>query len=276
MIPFRHIHILPSYHSKTAVIKWDVAPELKDAEFYIYKKLDGGQEWVLLNTEPVYGTIYLDTDFYSKNKLDNPHYKLLALLNDKEYISDQVALFSNLRRREFGIIKKIIITKFLQAKHDGIPVLYYPAIKNGKVSVNLDPITGQRISVSCQNEDQDTNDYGTYYQGGYCAPFITFIRLLGSNLQRTSLTEVGKWDESVQNVEMLPYPPVRSGDMIVDVVTDKRWIINDSIKPQEFKGIPVSYITTMSLQPRNEQCYGVPIPDNYYDMGKQLKLRLYI
>jgi hypothetical protein len=75
---------------------------------------------------------------------------------------------------------------------------------------------------------------------------------------------------------MLPYPPVRSGDMIVDVVTDKRWIINDSIKPQEFKGIPVSYTTTMSLQSRNEVCYGVPIPDNYYDMVKQLKLRLYI
>jgi hypothetical protein len=29
--------------------------------------------------------------------------------------------------------------------------------------------------------------------------------------------------------------------MIVDVSTDKRYIINESIKPQEFKGIPVSY-----------------------------------
>lgn len=272
---FRHIHILPSYHSKTAVVQWDVDPKLKNYEFYIYKKQDGGQKWELLNTEPVYGNVYLDTNFYSTNKLDVPHYKLLALDGDNEYESEQVAVYSHLRRREFGIIKKIIMTKFLQAKHDGIPVLYYPSIKNGKVSVNIDPTTGQRISLSCKNEDTDTNDYGLYYQGGYCAPFITYVRLLGSKLQRSNLTEIGTWDESTQQIEILPYPPVRAGDMIVDVSTDKRYIINESIKPQEFKGIPVSYQTSMSLQQKNSECYQVPIPDDYFDKLKQLKLRYY-
>jgi hypothetical protein len=74
--------------------------------------------------------------------------------------------------------------------------LYYPAIKGGKVSTNIDPVTGQRMSTSCKNEDSDTNDYGTYYQGGYCAPFLTFIRLRGAKLERSNLTEIGKWDES--------------------------------------------------------------------------------
>lgn len=275
MIAFRHIHILPSYHSKTAVVQWDVDPSIKDAEFYIYKKQDGGQQWSLLNEEPVYGNIYLDTDFYSTNKLDVPHYRLLAIYNDKEYESEQVAVYSHLRRREFGIIKKIIMTKFLQAKHDGIPVLYYPAIKNGKVSMNIDPTTGQRTSSSCKDEYADTNDYGLYYQGGYCPPFITYVRLLGAKLQRSNLTEIGTWDESTQQIEILPYPPVRAGDMIVDVSTDKRYIINESIKPQEFKGIPVSYQTSMSLQQRNSECYQVPIPDDYFDKLKQLKLRYY-
>lgn len=272
---FRHIHILPSYHSKTAVIQWDVDPELKNSEFYIYKKQDGGQKWELLNTEPVYGNMYLDTNFYSTNKLDVPHYKLLAIDGDNEYESEQVAIYSHLRRREFGIIKKIIMTKFLQAKHDGIPVLYYPAIKNGKVSTNIDPVTGQRMGTSCPDEDQDTNDYGTYYQGGYCPPFITFVRLLGAKLQRSSLTETGNWDETTQNIEILSYPPVRAGDMIVDVATDKRYIINENIKPQEFKNIPVSYTTSMSLQSRNSECYQVPIPTNYDSMLKQLKPRFY-
>lgn len=272
---FRHIHILPSYHSKTAVVQWDVDPELKNSEFYIYKKQDGGQKWELLNTDPIYGNMYLDTNFYSTNKLDVPHYKLLAIDGDKEYESEQVAIYSHLRRREFGIIKKIIMTKFLQAKHDGIPVLYYPAIKNGKVSTNIDPVTGQRMGTSCPDEDQDTNDYGTYYQGGYCPPFITFVRLLGAKLQRSSLTETGNWDETTQNIEILSYPPVRAGDMIVDVATDKRYIINENIKPQEFKNIPVSYTTSMSLQSRNSECYQVPIPTNYDFMLKQLKPRFY-
>ena len=275
MIAFRHIHILPSYHSKIAVVQWDVDPKLKDAEFYIYKKQDGGQQWELLNTEPVYGNMYLDTNFYSTNKVDVPHYKLLAIDGNTEYESEQIAVYSHLRRREFGIIKKIIMTKFLQAKHDGIPVLYYPAIKGGKVSTNIDPVTGQRMSTSCKNEDSDTNDYGTYYQGGYCAPFLTFIRLRGAKLERSNLTEIGKWDESTQQIELIPYPPVRPGDLIVDVATDKRYIINDSIKPHEFKNIPISYEASMSLQPRSAECYGVPIPQDYIDRLKQVKPRFY-
>lgn len=272
---FRHIHILPSYHSKTAVIQWDVDPAIKDAEFYVYKKQDGGQQWQLLNEEPIYGNIYLDTNFYSTNKLDVPHYKILAIEGDNEYESEQIAVYSHLRRREFGIIKKIIMTKFLQAKHDGIPVLYYPAIKNGKVSLNIDPTTGQRISSDCSDSSEEYKDYGTYYEGGYCTPFITYIRLLGSKLQRSNLTEIGTWDETTQNIEILPYPPVRAGDMIVDVSTDKRYIVNESIKPSEFKGIPVSYHTSISLQQKNSECYQVPIPLDYFEKLKQLKPRFY-
>lgn len=272
---FRHVHILPAYSSKTAVVQWEVDPSIKDAEFYIYKKQDGGQAWKLLNDAPIYGQVYLDTDFYSSNKIDVPHYRILAIHGGKEYESDQIALYSHLRRREFGIIKKIIMTKFLQAKHDGIPVLYYPAIKSGLVSLNIDPVTGMRQASSCSGENEENKDYGTYYQGGYCAPFITLVRLLGSKLQRQTLTEVGTWDESTQNIEILPYPPVRVGDMIVDVSTDKRYLINENIKPSEFKGIPVSYTTSMSLQPRNADCYQVPIPDDYFDKLKQLKPRFY-
>lgn len=272
---FRKIHILPSYNSRTAVIQWYTDPAIKDAEFYVYKKQDGGQQWQLLNDYPVYGNIFLDTNFYSTNKVDVPHYKILAILGQEEFESEQVAVFQHIRRVEFGIIKKIIMTKFLQAKHDGIPVLYYPAIKNGKVSTNIDPITEQRTYATCPNDSSENSDYGTYYEGGYCPPFLTFVRLKGAKLERTNLTDVGVWDESVQNIEILPYPPVRPGDMLVDVCTDRRWIVNDSVKPSEFKGIPISYETSMSLQPRNSECYAVPIPDNYEQMLKQVKPRFY-
>lgn len=273
---FRRINILPTYYNKTAIVQWEVDPSIKDAEFYIYKKQDGGQEWKLLNEDPIYGTIFMDTSFYSTNKTDVPHYKLLAIQDKQEYESEQVAVFSNIRRREFGIIKKIIMSKFLQAKHDGIPVLYYPAIKGGKVSLNIDPVSGTRTTYTCPDEQSETSDYGTYYEGGYCPPYLTFVRLLGSKLDRTNLTEVGNWDETIQNIEILPYPPVRAGDMLIDVSTDRRWIVGNSIKPSEFKGIPLSYITSMTLQSRNEPCYAVPIPDNYYDMLKQTKPRFYV
>ena len=63
--------------------------------------------------------------------------------------------------------------------------------------------------------------------------------------------------------------------MIIDVATDKRYIVNESIKPSEFKGIPISYQTSISLQQKNSECYQVPIPLDYFEKLKQLKSRFY-
>ena len=40
--PFRDILIFPSYAKGMAVIQWFVDPQWKDAEFYIYRRRDGG------------------------------------------------------------------------------------------------------------------------------------------------------------------------------------------------------------------------------------------
>lgn len=54
---------------------------------------------------------------------------------------------------------------------------------------------------------------------------------------------------------------MRSGDLVVDVSTDRRWLIDDSIKTYMLKGtIPVGYDAEMSLQQRTHECYSVPIP----------------
>lgn len=275
---FLDVAIYPSHAKRVAIIAWTTIPAIRDADFYIYKKWDGGAEWELCNTEPAKGVTFADTDFTIRNKNQVPHYKVLAILNGKEYVSPAVALFSKVTRKAYGIAHNIMRAKYLQARQDGIPVLYYPAIKNGPMNATLDAATGQRLSAPCPHnnstdpDDDDNNDYGTYYAGGYYRPFLTYIRFIGSKVIREDKLDEGYFDESVQNVKFLSFPPVRTGDMVVDVATDRRWFVGESIQAELIKGIiPVGYSSVLTLQSHNHPCYTVPIPSNYHLMIHRLE-----
>lgn len=276
--PFRDISVYPSYFNHACVIAWTVDPALLDAQFYIARKYDGGSEWEPLNTDPVYGTTYTDTTFGSANKVQVPHYQIIADLPDgRSFKSPEIALYAKTGRKAYGIAHHIIRNKYLQARQDGIPVLYYPSVKNGKISADLNPVTGQREKAPCYEsnstdpENDQDNDYGTYYAQGYYRPFITYMRLMGSRLQRQDRLDVGIFDETVMNATFLAFPPVRSGDMVVDVATDRRWIIGDSIQAELVQGvIPVGYTTFITLQDHNLPVYSVPIPNNYSEMLESL------
>lgn len=277
---FRDIRIFPSHYKHTAIVSWIVDPSIADAKFYVYRKWDGGAEWELLNTTPVEGTnTYADTNFDIKNKLQVPAYKLLAITgegtpNEREYESEEVGLFTPTERKAFGIAHNITRSLYLQARQDGIPVLYYPNIKNGPISGNIDDV-GQRVVATCldgkgSNQSSEA-DYGEYYAGGYYRPFLTYVRFIGSRLVRENILDVGLYDESVQNAVFLAHPPVRSGDLIVDVSTDRRWIVSNNVKAQLVKSvIPVAYDAVINLQSHNDPCYAVPIPDNYPEMIRRL------
>lgn len=268
-IPFRDIAIFPSYGLKQAAVVWAVDPYLRDAEFYIYKQQDGGQEWELITETPIYGTRYIDTDFYSSNKTDIPAYRILAIKNNEEYDSDIIALYSKVERREFGVAQAIIRDKYRQFRQDGTLVLYYPVKVTGPISDNIEEETGQRQKATCPNDASPDSDFGTYYKGGYAQPFLTFISFNGAKLQRKTILDEGVYDDATQLVDFLPFPPVRSGDLIVDVEQDKRWIVNSSIKTHFIKNTPIGYEANMTLQPHSHPCYHVPVPDNYGEMRKQ-------
>ena len=121
---FLDVSIFPTHAKNKAVVAWITVPEIKDAEFYVYRKWDGGAEWELLNTEPVYGTTYADTQFTINNKLQVPSYRLLAIKGGKEYESPEVAVYSKVDRKAFGVAQNIIRGLYFQARQDGIPVLY--------------------------------------------------------------------------------------------------------------------------------------------------------
>lgn len=275
MTPFRDILVFPSYSKGRAVVSWSVDASWRDAEFYVYRKSDGGQKWELLNREPVFGTTYTDMDFKSGRLTDVPWYRVTAMLGNASADSEPVALYDRTGRKAFGAAFKILSLKYRQARADGIPVLYYPAVANGKMSDMLDPSTGQRTASWCSSDSDESgtadtgvqDDYGTYYAGGYCPPFLTFVRFIGAKNVKENILDEGNYQEEVQYVEFLPFPPVRTNDLIVDPATDRRWLVNKSIRPQAVKGIiPIGYFANMTLLQRTHAAYRVPLPGNWLEM----------
>lgn len=275
MLAFRDINIFPSHSKRAAVVAWVVDPSIRDAEFYVYRRKDEGAEWQLLNEEPAFGQMYTDLDFNVNVKLANPGYKVLAILNGKEFVSPDITLYSKTGRQAYGVAHMIIREKYMQARQDGIPVLYYPLARNGKTNAALDPDTGQRVKATCpasaDGGGEEDDDYGTYYADGYCRPFLTYIRLLGEFAQRENVLDTGVFDASTQRAELLSFPYPRTDDMIVDVTTDRRWKVGDQIQTNLVKGvIPIGHVCKISLQAHNDPCYSVPVPDNYPELVRNL------
>ena len=262
---FTSIRIFPSNARKTAIIVWRVTKDLEGAAFYIYKKVDGGATYELLNTTPVYDTTFVDTTFYVMNKGLEPFYRILAIKDGVEVDSPEVSLYNNIvGRKAFGIAQNIIRSKYLlAAKGDGIPVLYYPAIRTGPHSDNIDDITKQRTKAYCDGDP----DNGSYYKNGFYPPYFTFIRLLEPKTIRTDRLDVGYVDSNTPVTEFLNFPPVRYRDLVIDVEQDKRYLVGKSIRCDKLKGvIPLSYTAPLDLQQTNDPVYNVPIPDNYEEL----------
>lgn len=271
---FYDISVFPSYGRNAATVAWSVAPAIRDAEFYVYRSIDGTGDYELLNDDPVFGRTFTDTGLKVQNKLQTPYYRLLAVKDGKEYDSPPVAVFDKVGRKAYGVAHSIIRAKHIQARADGIPVLYYPLARNGLTNESLDPDTGQRVVAVCTSSgDEDygsggkSPDYGTYYADGYCRPFVTYMRFLEEPKQRQNILDTGVMDASVMTVELPAFPYPRTDDMVVDVTTDRRWKIGDTIQSYLVKGVvPVGHEVKVSLQAHNDPCYKVPVPDNYMEL----------
>lgn len=263
---FKEIQLYPSYGKKSLIIRWKVDSFLSDAVFYVGKARDRGAEYVTLNEIPIRGTTFVDTDFIIPNREEVSAYKIVADKGGTLYTSDSVGVFSRMTRKDFGISQNIIRMKYLQAsKGDGIGVLYYPAVKSGEVSMAIDPASGMRYKATCPGD----TDMGGYYANGFYRPFYTFIRILNSRqttLERSAAGE-GLDDTVSLSAEFLPFPPVRTGDLIVDVETDNRYLIGKQIQTDMLRGVvPLSYTTTIELQQRSMPVYSFDPPDNYYQL----------
>jgi len=260
MDAFLDVVVTPSYGEDRAVIRWAVTPEARyaDSDFYVFRSEDGQTNWKLLNTTPVRGNQFVDTDFVVHDLLTTLHYRVLMVFAGEETDSPVVGIFEKLSRREFGIVRRIMQLELLGMVQgrQGIEVQVRSPLTSGVTCRCVDSVTKQSSQASlcpyC---------YGTRFEGGFTPPVRTWIRAEDWNSNTRADEPSGKSRTDVQVVRgrALTIPSLRTDDLVIHAATDTRLAVAD-VKQEMFRGIvPIISMPGFVLLPRQDIRYKLPI-----------------
>lgn len=273
---FNKINVLPSYGNNTALITWSISdPTFNDRNYdiIILKSKDGYTDWIELPREDdVTGYItmiadgyYYDTNFKSNNQSRNWYYQII--LKDRRtntcYKSKVVTHNHTLSNLEYGTVRQILQQDYLSP--DNIPVFLLRPKTNtkspldlNKISSTINPLTGQIVG-----SETDEEGYGKVYKGGFDAPILTYLSIKTFKQQQIDLpTGHGSKDNTLVLFQTYAYPRFARGDLIIDPVTDNRYLVDNITAEPKFKGIIPLFITgEMTLLSRNSIEYKYQLPE---------------
>lgn len=268
--PVSNIKVVPSYGKYTCAITWDCDAVFSDYKVNVFKSRDGYTDWYYLGTADAYTGYFLDEEFIVSNQTLNYHYKLSVVspvTNKSVYDSPSIGLFYTLNREEFSAVKSMVtqqcmlkdnIVVFL-CRPKGKAGIQDPVNKNMAETINL--LTGDSVGTAT-----DTTAYGKVYDGGFSTPIRT--KIIINQIAKQHIDDQngqGYRSENVLQIRTIAYPMGIVGDMFVDIKTDDRWLINEIVSIEKFKGVvPVTYTANVRLLPRNAIEYK-------YDLRQLLK-----
>lgn len=284
--PFKQIIVSPSFGLNTATITWEITDVLISAATYslrIQKSKDGYTDWFDLEMiDPITGYettvddgLYIDSDLKHPNQTIEWHYKLILTnkVSGDTLTSNPTTYRHSLTPLEFGTIREILNNEYLSP--DNIPMLLYRPLTNSqnplatnKITTNINILTGQVIGNAVDNIG-----YGKTYISGYSAPLVVYISILQKVIASKDLSS-GHGSIDSENIAMqsFAYPILQKGDLIIDAVTDKRYLFDKVSKINEFNGImPITIEGTMTQLSRNDIQYKFPIPDCALDIIKNIR-----
>ena len=290
--PFKHIKVLPTYRDNMCMLTWDLHnPNVyANHTLKILKSRDGYTDWHECDlTNPKlagYGTTtvndgyYYDTEFYNLGQTFDWHYKLQLIKDCKCYESAPVAARHSLSATEFATVRQIL--KLDMMSPDNISMFLCRPLSNPvkgisetkKLSPTINPMTGQVIGTegdfdtSYNPETEKNVGYGKTYDGGFSRPILVKLTINQNDAKTIDRPDGhGTIDNNKITFKCAMYPRFLRGDMIIDPVTDDRYLFDEIINEEKFKGvIPLFFTGQMTLLSRNAEEYKYQLPDCCYEI----------
>lgn len=257
--PFISVHVQPSYGKNKAIITWHVQPGYSAGDFYVYKSFNKGlPPWELLNETPVKGAMFEDTNL----DLDSsPYYRLLLVLDGAEIDGPVVSPFDKLSKIQYGGVSKMMRLEYMRmSTGNGIQVLHYIPLSKGELNDSIDPLTDQRFKAACDN---DTEDFGYRFKGGFSAPVYTWMEIAqyGKHVNEEREGGIAMNNTLIHGARLLAFPRPAPGDLIIHPDTDRRYGIMSPVQGNYFRGVfPISYDVQLQLLNVTDARYDIPIP----------------
>lgn len=276
---FRNLRIIPHHGTRTAVVQWELpASATGGAVIVAWSETGLPGTWVVRNPQaPVAALVgtYSDTSFIINNGQVVGYYKLLLTLGGEEFFSAPIGIYGAMDREDYGIAHMIIQSEYEEMRGgNGYPIWHLVPMSSGTLTGNADPDTGEVVGPECPGTPLADSGYGTPYVGGYHRPVLTWLRVI--NEKRDSLSDSasgnGTHQTQVMSVRLLNFPKPLRGHVLVDPMTDRRWIVSDNIQGFSHRAIyPVAYEVDVELIPQSDPVYRLVMPD--FDVEEYQKLQ---
>ncbi len=256
----------PAYGIHRAVITWRLLTGFENGKVYVFRALNNTtRNWKLLTETPIQGPTYFsDLDYAREDYVVDYQYRLLLIHNGKEYDSVTVQALDELNAHEYDFVRRAMDLEYekMTRGRQGTKVLLFTPLREGIPVPGFDQTTGQQFSMQ-QPNDPSLDGFGERFVGGFNKPVETWIKF--ASIEAFVVEDMPEGESTSASfdvqVRMLAFPAPGRSDLIINPVTDNRYVVGEKIKPFYFAGkIPIAYMGSISLLTRSDARYRLPLP----------------
>lgn len=255
------LYVLPSYYSGHMYV-WEVSETCTDPlpwNFTIEWSQDGKHKWQVLKDDLVNLRSWHDPEKSKKRDKDlDPFYRVKMETSAGTYYSPVKGTYGDLPKRDYLIAKEIMRKEILSMrKLSGNACELWKRMKTGiKCTACTDEVTGELIRSNCPE------CLGSQYEGGFVGPHEIWATF---SLRKSEIKHeqggYGTTDNQLFNIRMIGHPFVNEGDVIIDVVSDRRYQVDGIDDMVEIRRVPIILQLSACEAAIGDDIYKIGEPD---------------
>jgi len=189
---------------------------------------------------------------------NNLYFRIKFTTGKGVYYSAVIAPHTRVDRSSFLLIREIMRKEMLQQRNmSGVVASVYIRASFGPYCDCIDPITKDIITTKCPN------CFGIGRVPGYHGPYTTWVTFepvqKGKALQDDNTAPKQAFKTSGR---LISVPELKTGDIIIDRSTDRRFYIDSVQNIMEIRRVPVVSNVALNLIPTSDSIYMVGQNDN--------------
>lgn len=257
--PILRFLVNPSYRGGF-FFSWDLTPGVKLPDKWqaqVESSQTGIDDFVPRSPVLIQKRSYHDTPRPVFTKDQEEFFRVKITTTSGSYLSEVVSPFASVSHREFFLVRELMRKEQLAARIlNGVTVHVYKASKQtDPCPVCLDPVTGRVLNPDCPTCS------GTGTLRGYHGPYETTGSFSPRSVSK-DYTEDGAGTDDLQQFQLrlIAQPLVDGGDILVDLMTKKRYAINSRANVAEVKRIPVvQAVDVVEVSPDDIGVYNIGV-----------------
>ena len=248
--PIADFRIYPNY-AWGFVFAWDVSGDFNDSGPWVFSVEEGPSPkgpWKCISPRIKNAVMWKEPERIGMGKANVLYFRLVLETPEGRYFSPPVQPYGTLSFREFMIAKNIMRREMIQARQmGGVECDVWLLSTFGPICTHcLDPVTGE------VRDDHCPYCLGTGRDPGYYGPFHMMFRFSPDASHDKDNSQVGTHETKAFQATTTGNPALKTGDVIVDRRTDKRYHIARVAVTAEIRRVPCLQQVTFEEAPLSD------------------------